>query len=112
MLLRNPIRLKNKYDLLWDQKSPEGYLKIAAIINKYLDQTASWNTSYNPQFYEDEELPLSEMMRHILLAYKWGLKTLYYNNTYDNSGDETINDAVETIVEVMEDQEECTSCVI
>ncbi len=106
-------RLKNKYDLLWDQKSPEGYLKIAAIVNKYLDQTGSWNVSYNPQHYEDEELPLSEMMRHILLAYKWGLKTLYYNNTYDNSGDETIadNKPEELVSEELPD-EECTSCVI
>jgi ribonucleoside-diphosphate reductase alpha chain len=48
-------RLKNKYDLLWDQKSPEGYLRIMAVLQKYVDQGISVNTSYNPQHYEDEK---------------------------------------------------------
>lgn len=109
-------RLKNKYDLLWDQASPVGYLKIAAILNKYLDQTGSWNTSYNPKFYENEEIPLSELLQHLLLVYKWGLKTLYYSNTYDGAGEEgsepNQQDA-EHSQELMDiDDEACTACVI
>ena len=51
--------LKNKYDLLWDQKSPDGYLKICAILQKYIDQGISVNTSYNPEHFEDNKIPMS-----------------------------------------------------
>ncbi len=109
-------RLKNKYDLLWDQKSPLGYIKIAAVINKYLDQTGSWNTSYNPSFYENEEIPLSELINHLLLVYKWGLKTLYYNNTYDGAGEQDDGARQEppaTTVEIGEESDDdCSSCKI
>ena len=80
-------RLKNRYELLWDQRSPEGYLKICAVLQKYIDQGISVNTSYNPQHYEGEKIPMSEMLKHLILCYKWGLKQLYYFNTYDGSGE-------------------------
>lgn len=109
-------RLKNKYNLLWDQKSPIGYLKIAAILNKYLDQTGSWNTSWNPEMYEDEQIPMSEMIKVLLLAYKWGLKTLYYNNVYDGAGEAEDKakprQAEQTERPPVEDEESCSSCVI
>ena len=82
-------RLKNKYDLLWDQKSPEGYLKIMAVLQKFIDQGISVNTSYNPLHYEEEKIPLSLMMQHMLSFYKYGGKQLYYNNTYDGAGEIT-----------------------
>ena len=80
-------RLKNKYELLWDQTSPEGYLKIMAVLQKYIDQGISVNTSYNPTFYEDEKIPMSDMLQHLLLFYKFGGKQLYYFNTYDGQGE-------------------------
>jgi len=80
-------RLKNKYELLWDQKSPEGYLKIMAVLQKYIDQGISVNTSYNPQHYEDEKIPMSDMLKHLIMFYKYGGKQLYYFNTYDGSGE-------------------------
>ena len=80
-------RLKNKYELLWDQKSPEGYLKIMAVLQKYIDQGISVNTSYNPQHYEDEKIPMSELLKHIIMFYKYGGKQLYYNNTHDGQGE-------------------------
>lgn len=80
-------RLKNKYELLWDQRSPEGYLKICAVLQKYIDQGISVNTSYNPQHYEDEKIPMSDMLKHLILFYKYGGKQLYYFNTYDGSGE-------------------------
>jgi ribonucleoside-diphosphate reductase alpha chain len=107
-------KLKNKYNLLWDQKSPIGYLKIAAVLNKYLDQTGSWNTSWNPTHYENEQIPLSEMITVILTVYKWGLKTLYYNNTNDMAGE--IEDSTTPIAlseEVVEDGDtECSACIL
>ena len=94
-------RLKNKYDLLWDQQSPEGYLKIMAVLQKYIDQGISVNTSYNPQFYEDDKIPMSEMLRHMIQFYKYGGKQLYYFNTYDGAGEINI-----------EDEEDCDSCKV
>ena len=80
-------RLKNKYELLWDQESPEGYLKIVAVLQKYIDQTISANTSYNPMHYEDEQIPMSVLLQDMLTAYKYGIKTLYYLNTYDGQSE-------------------------
>ena len=80
-------RLKNKYDLLWDQRSPEGYLKIMAVLQKYIDQGISVNTSYNPEFYKEEKIPMSVMLQHLVMFYKYGGKQLYYFNTFDGQGE-------------------------
>jgi ribonucleoside-diphosphate reductase alpha chain len=96
--------LKNKYELLWDQRSPLGYLKIMAVLQKYIDQGISVNTSYNPQFYEDEKIPMSEMLQHILFFYKMGGKQLYYFNTYDGQGEIDVNKLTE--------EDDCESCKI
>jgi ribonucleoside-diphosphate reductase alpha chain len=106
--------LKNKYDLLWDQTSPDGYLKICAILQKYIDQGISVNTSYNPEHFEDNKIPMSEMIKDTVTAYKFGLKQLYYFNTFDGSGemtDEATHHSYEGESEVYED-EDCESCVI
>jgi len=107
-------RLKNKYDLLWDQKSPEGYLKIMAVLQKYIDQGISVNTSYNPSFYEDEKIPMSSMLQHLLMFYKYGGKQLYYFNTYDGQGEVDVDKMMtETPLEqVVSDDEACESCTI
>lgn len=102
-------KLKNKYDLLWDQKSPEGYLKIVSVLQKYIDQGISVNTSYNPKNYEDEKIPLSVMLRDIVMFYKMGGKQLYYFNTNDGQGEIDIEKYVES--DPVE-QEECESCVL
>ena len=109
-------RLKNKYDLLWDQKSPEGYLKIMAILQKYIDQGISVNTSYNPEHFEDEKVPVSVLIKDILTFYKYGGKQMYYNNTFDGQGEIDINkDTTETVevnmVSSMDD-DDCESCKI
>ncbi len=95
-------RLKNKYELLWNQRSPEGYLKIVAVLQKYIDQTISANTSYNPQHFEDEQIPMSVLLGDILKAYSWGIKTLYYCNLNDGQGE----------VDVTYLDEQCDSCTI
>lgn len=101
-------RLKNKYDLLWDQKSPEGYLKICAVLQKFIDQGISVNTSYNPKYYEREEIPLSDMVKHMVMFYKYGGKNLYYCNTFDGAGEQEIESRPpEVIVE-----DDCESCKI
>lgn len=104
-------KYKNKYELLWDQESPLGYLKIAAVLQKFIDQSISTNTSYNPQFYEDNELSMKELLSHILFCYKYGIKTLYYFNTYDGAGEEKDLEP-QTLSDTSIDQEDCESCKI
>jgi len=112
-------RLKNKYELLWDQKSPLGYLKIMAILQKYIDQGISVNTSYNPEHYEDDKIPMSELLQHVIMFYKYGGKQLYYNNTYDGQGEIDIDrdtaNSVESSQEGVaeenyEEDADCESC--
>jgi len=105
---------KNKYDLLWDQKSPQGYLKIMAVLQKYIDQGISVNTSYNPEHYEDEKVPMSVLIQDLLMFYKYGGKQLYYNNTYDGQGEIDINkdDKLPDLEAGELDDEDCESCKI
>jgi ribonucleoside-diphosphate reductase alpha chain len=108
-------RLKNKYELLWDQKSPEGYIKIMAVLQKYIDQGISANTSYNPTFFDDEKIPMSIMLQHLIMCYKYGMKQLYYFNTYDGAGDDTSErmDATAIKLELPDIiEEDCESCTI
>ena len=107
--------LKNKYDLLWDQKSPDGYLKICSILQKYIDQGISVNTSYNPEHFEDNKIPMSVMMTDLVTAYKYGLKQLYYFNTFDGAGemtDEQTNHTYDGESPQYDEEEDCDSCKI
>jgi len=101
-------KLKKKYDLLWDQQSPEGYLKICGVLQKFIDQGISVNTSYNPKFYEEEQIPMSEMLKHLLMFYKYGGKQLYYLNTADGAGEYEEAPLAAGVVE----DESCESCKI
>ena len=107
-------RLKNKYELLWDQASPEGYMNICAILQKYIDQGISVNTSYNPVNYEDEKIPTSIMLKHIIDFYKYGGKQLYYFQTYDGQGEIDVDKMNEVQYNKLTatDDEECDSCVL
>lgn len=93
-----PRRLKNRYEYKWDMKSPDGYLKIMAVWQKFMDQAISVNTTYNPTFYEDEKVPMSVMIKDLVSFYKYGGKNLYYCNTFDGAGE-------------IED-EECETCQV
>lgn len=109
-------RLKKKYDLLWDQKSPNGYLAICGLISKYIDQAVSTNTSYNPENYEGNDIPMSVLLGDLLETYKMGIPTLYYLNTKDGSGEidiEKIIQKEETVLsEELDFDEACEACVI
>ncbi len=106
--------LKNNYTLLWDMNSMEGYLNIMAVIQKFFDQSISTNTSYNPQHYEDREVPASVLIGDILRSYSLGIKTLYYQNTYDSKGDEEVTnkDLSDEIAELLALTEECETCSV
>ena len=109
-------RLKNNYTLLWDMKSNEGYINIVAVMQKYFDQAISGNWSYNPEHYDEGQVPLSIMAQDLLNTYKLGWKTSYYQNTYDSKKDfdEPVHPVgwKDNVEETKQDTEECETCVI
>ncbi len=84
-------KLHNKYELLWDIKDNEGYLQLCAIMQKFVDQSISTNTHYNPSQYEGNKVPMKLFLMDLLKAYKYGIKTLYYHTTRDGSSDDQNN---------------------
>lgn len=102
-------KLKNKYDLLWDQKSPRGYLSIMAVLQKYIDQSISTNTSYNPAHYPDGKIPMSALLQDLLFTYKMGLKTLYYFNSNDQSN-EHVEEKEPEQTDAATEESDCDSC--
>jgi ribonucleoside-diphosphate reductase alpha chain len=114
-------KLKNNYTLLWDMKSNEGYINIVSVMQKYFDQAISGNWSYNPEHFEDNQVPISQMAQDLLTTYRLGWKTSYYQNTYDAKKDIDepshpvgFNDNVpeDKPIEQDEDPENCDSCTI
>ena len=79
--------LKNYYTLLWEMPNNEGYINVVAVMQKFFDQAISGNWSYNPTNYPDNEVPMSVMIQDLLMTYKLGWKTSYYQNTYDYKTD-------------------------
>ena len=121
--------LKNNYTLLWDMPNNTGYINVVAVMQKFFDQAISGNWSYNPQHYENNEVPVSIMAQDLLTTYKLGWKTSYYQNTYDVKTDEieltvpnseevgiqghTSNKLDSLIDDIMNSEEEvCESCAI
>ena len=113
--------LKNNYTLLWEMSSNAGYIKCIAVIQKFFDQAISGNWSYNPEHYDDNEVPVSVMAQDFLTTYKYGWKTSYYQNTYDIKTDEYQEDnsklAAQKLVESIlssspTEEEACDSCAI
>lgn len=112
-------KLKNKYSLLWEQESNLGYIQICGVLQKYIDQSISANTSYNPENFPESKLPMSMLLKDMMLAYKYGLKNLYYHNTYDGSGEQDVSEKdtpkggiVITLPPLEDDDEPCEGCTI
>ena len=113
--------LKNHYTLLWDMPSNEGYINVVAMMQKFFDQAISGNWSYNPLHFENNEVPMSVMIKDLLTTYKLGWKTSYYQNTYDYKGEEDtvqpqgIEDTVQELTvqeSTDQDDELCDACAI
>jgi ribonucleoside-diphosphate reductase alpha chain len=104
-------KLKHKYQLMWAQKDCDGYLKTAAVIAAYVDQSISTNTFYNPAHFGDRKVPTTLIARNLMNAHRWGLKTFYYSliNKQGSKGqDEPVEGKLEAID--FDDQEDCESC--
>ena len=120
--------LKNKYTLLWDMPSNEGYIKVTSVMQKFFDQAISGNWSYNPENYDNDEVPVSVMAQHLLTTYKYGWKTSYYQNTYDAKKDveepahpmgwrddvpiDETNQRLNQLIQELEQEEDCDSCKV
>ena len=95
---------------MWDQKDCVGYLKTAAVIQAYVDQSISTNTFYNPAHFEGRKVPTTLIAKNLMLAHHWGIKTFYYsliNKTGVKVKDEEIIDL--PTMEIIE-EEDCESC--
>ena len=108
--------LKNNYTLLWDMPDNTGYINIVAVMQKFFDQAISGNWSYNPEHFDDSEVPVSVMAQDLLTTYKYGWKTSYYQNTNDMKSDE-IEEETPNLEDLMKEinsskEEECESCSI
>lgn len=80
--------LKNQYELLWKIPSNTGYLQLVGIMQKFVDQSISANTNYDPSVQPSGKVPMKLLLQDLLTAYKYGLKTLYYHNTRDGASDD------------------------
>lgn len=84
--------LRSQYELLWRIPNNKGYIQLVGIMQKFVDQAISANTNYNPVLFEEEKVPIKVVLQDMLLAYKMGLKTLYYHNTRDGASDNQEDD--------------------
>jgi ribonucleoside-diphosphate reductase alpha chain len=103
--------LKDQYELVWDMPDNTGYLTLVGIMQKFVDQTISANTNYDPARFPDGKVPVKQILLDILLAYSLGIKTLYYHNTRDGQNDAQANiaenDKPQVAVVVEEDDDGC-----
>lgn len=93
------------YDLFWDmvKRGNEGYLTHVAVLQKFVDQSISANTDYDPENYTDGKVPMEKLLSDLLFAQYYGVKTLYYHNTRDHAGEKD---------EVEEIEEDCEGCKV
>ena len=108
-------KLKNRYQLMWDQRDCLDYLKTSAVLAAYIDQSISTNTFYNPAFFPDGKVSATLIAKNLMLAYKWGLKTVYYSliNKMGSKAALKEDNVIEFKLEPFDDDDEaCEACVL
>ncbi|HCM61285.1 MAG TPA: ribonucleoside-diphosphate reductase subunit alpha [Morganella sp. (in: Bacteria)] len=95
-------RLKSAYELLWQMPGNEGYLHLVGIMQKFVDQAISSNTNYDPTRFPSGKVPMNQLLKDLLVAYKFGVKTLYYHNTRDGA-DDVQGDLPDEVIEAADD---------
>jgi ribonucleoside-diphosphate reductase alpha chain len=103
-------KLKNKYQLMWDQTDCVGYLKTSAVLAAYMDQSISTDTFYNPAHFPDRKVPTTLIAKNLMLAHKWGIKTLYYSLINKKGSKEDEDAAPLEEIDFFEDDGDCESC--
>ena len=102
-------KLKNKYQLMWEQTDCSGYLKTAAVLAAYVDQSISTNTFYNPAHFPDRKVPTTLIAKNLMLAHSWGLKTFYYS-LINKAGSKSVEEQSTQKIEEDISQDDCESC--
>jgi ribonucleoside-diphosphate reductase alpha chain len=106
-------KLKNKYQLMWDQPDCVGYLKTAAVLAAYVDQSISTNTFYSPRHFAGRKVPSTLIARNLMLAHHWGLKTFYYS-LIDKQGSKVVEESESSktsyVVEEPMLDDDCEAC--
>jgi ribonucleoside-diphosphate reductase alpha chain len=102
-------KLKNKYQQMWAQKDCDGYLKTAAVLAAYVDQSISTNTFYNPAHFADRKVPTTLIARNLMQAHHWGLKTFYYS-LINKAGSKQVDKAAPLEVIDFDLEEDCEAC--
>ena len=102
-------KLKNKYQLMWAQKDCDGYLKTAAVLAAYVDQSISTNTFYNPAHFEGRKVPTTLIAKNLMQAHYWGLKTFYYS-LINKQGSKQVDEAVPLEIIDFDLEEDCEAC--
>ena len=104
-------KLKSKYQLMWDQKDCIDYLKTAAVIAAYTDQSLSTNTFYNPAHFADRKVPTTLIAKNLMQAHRWGLKTFYYS-LINKQGSKQVSEDTSAVLEPIDfdDEEDCIAC--
>jgi ribonucleoside-diphosphate reductase alpha chain len=107
-------RLKNKYQLMWEQPDCIGYIKTSAVLAAYVDQSISTNTFYNPAHFEKRKVPVTLIAKNLMLAHYYGLKTFYYS-LVNKAGSKTEDEQKpeEKMWDILKNDEEesdCQSC--
>jgi len=104
-------KLKNRYQLMWEQKDCDGYLKTAAVLAAYVDQSISTNTFYSPRHFPNRKIPSTLIAKNLMQAHLWGLKTFYYS-LIEKQGSKANDEEASTILEPMDydDQDDCEAC--
>jgi ribonucleoside-diphosphate reductase alpha chain len=103
-------KLKNKYQLMWEQLDCVGYLKTSAVLAAYMDQSISTDTFYNPAHFPDRKVPTTLIAKNLMLAHKWGIKTLYYSLVNKKGSKEDEDEAPLEIIDFFEEDEDCLAC--
>jgi ribonucleoside-diphosphate reductase alpha chain len=103
-------KLKNKYQLMWDQTDCVGYLMTSAVLAAYMDQSISTDTFYNPAHFPDRKVPTTLIAKNLMLAHKWGIKTLYYSLINKKGSKEDEDEAPLEEIDFFEDDGDCESC--
>ena len=104
-------KLKNKYQLMWDQTDCEGYLKTAAVLAAYIDQSISTNTFYNPAHFPGRKVPTTLIAKNLMQSQLWGLKTFYYS-LINKQGAKADAEIAPTMLEPIDfdNEEDCEAC--
>ena len=103
-------KLKNKYQMMWAQKDCDGYLKTAAVLAAYVDQSISTNTFYNPAHFADRKVPTTLIARNLMQAHHWGLKTFYYSLINKAGSKQTAEAAPLEVIDFDLEGEDCEAC--